>query len=223
MSKKTNQDQYIVFVDYNFRIRDISPAKYRALTLQQRQKNTRTLLNYLESIPSISMDDFKNPDGTYVEHITRSTLDRVMNRIYGGFAPALRPKLVPRMPTDVCIDWISTLEYAKNELLSAPTTSAALASRDEKISLITQLIENQKSQWLKHNLTTNAIKASLINDSNKLREIGLHDLADFAYKIGGNSLGGQLARSNSITHIEKRINENKYGAVFESLLVSNLI
>lgn len=225
MKEKRSLKEYVVILNDSFHIKNVSLSYYKRLSLEDRLEKTKTLLSYLESIPSISMDSFKKPDGTYLDYITRSHLDQVIKDTYAGVTPATRPKLVPRMASEVCLDWISTLEKTKNNLLSSSLTSSEITIRDKQSVVLSTLIQDRKLQLLRHNLTTGAVRAALISDSIILRDVGLHTIADFAHKIGSHiSLVAQLGRNDDrLSYINKNVNENSYSAIFESFLIDNLL
>jgi hypothetical protein len=83
----------------------------------------------------------------------------------------LGKKVQTRIPTDICIHWIDILNKNYNH-----------PSAGKNKNLLLGILKARKLQWMTHhNLTIKAMKASLIDDSDKLRKAGLPRLADIAY------------------------------------------
>lgn len=120
-----------------------------------------------------------------------------------------------RIPTDVCIHWIDILQKNYNH-----------PSAGKNKNLLLEILKARKLQWMTHNLTIEATKNSLKNDSNKLRQAGLHRLANIAYSessVQNDCLYKHLPTSNNYEHTKSLLADNMYGAAFESFWVDSLV
>ncbi len=120
-----------------------------------------------------------------------------------------------RIPTDVCIHWISILQTSYNHPLAGKNKS-----------LLLELLKARKLQWMAHNLTIKAMKESLKKDSGALRKAGLYQLADIAYnesKPSNNSLYNHLPVNNNYESVKHLLADNMYGAAFDSFWIDILV
>ena len=127
----------------------------------------------------------------------------------------LGKKVRNRIPTDVCIHWIDILNKNYNH-----------PSAGKNKNLLLGILKARKLQWMTHhNLTIKAMKASLIDDSDKLRKAGLPRLADIAYNNSTteDSLYNQLPWNDDYESVKHLLADNMYGAAFDSFWVDALV
>lgn len=88
------------------------------------------------------------------------------------------------------------------------------------------ILKARKLQWMTHhNLTIKAMKASLIDDSDKLRKAGVPRLADIAYNTSTTKdcLYNQLPWNDDYESVKHLLADNMYGAAFDSFWVDALV
>ena len=213
-------------------------AEYNALPGNVRERRWQATLAYLRTIPNIPQSLFTSSAGEPVKSISEADLSRAIGLIYQKIPPARVDDLstfVPRMPTEIVMHWISKLQDELNKL---EKTYDRFQGKDQlsiqeamdrthldwQVETLRSILKNQKSNWLKHNLTVQAVADSLKKDSEELYKVELKDLADFAYRADGQvSLWMQLPRTDVFENYQTRLNDNFYGTVFETNLMHGLV
>ena len=179
-------------------------------------------------------------------------LQQILNTMNTNLGASQAPRTAPRVPTEVCINWISVLE---DNLPKCPNSTSLL---------VKNILNEHKSRWMTHHLTIEEMRDALMDNSEELRRAGLFTLADVAYnRISTPSLYAQLPQSGDIKGMEEhykitlpakrvkydqktntlkieeraktvkkdtayyplasRLSDNPYGAAFESYWMNDLI
>lgn len=231
LNENGNQKSYITRADLNDapmiiafnngQLQSVNVLAYFSNSLAERERNTIKVKNHLK-ISGFSPEKLKTQNGIEVSVITQDLLNEIVT--YTATTPAPTP-LKSRLASDIYIDWVNTLWRTKNELQLKTISSEPSYQALKQIELIEEILEEHKESWLRHELTTSEVRAFLKNDSEDLRQVGLNSLADFAYANAANaySLNNQLNATNKIPDIAKQIHGNKYSAVFEFSLVSQIL
>ena len=213
-------------------------AEFKRLDQETRRLTLRGLVELFAAYDS-------NPGNVALfkrkEYFTRDDVERVLkiyqpraikeenNPVNNVFRPPtlLKPQTTPainnnlgkkvqnRIPTDICIHWIDILNKNYNH-----------PSAGKNKNLLLGILKARKLQWMTHhNLTIKAMKASLIDDSDKLRKAGLPRLADIAYNTSTTKdcLYNQLPWNDDYESVKHLLADNMYGAAFDSFWVDALV
>lgn len=198
------------------RLCTFTQAAFDDLPLSQRQSKVLQTLTYLRNTYDLPLSAFNYEESRDCNVLTMHAFKQAL---------AIRPTptcLVPRMPTEICIDWIRALQNTLVEINEVGVQGNAFSS--DQISTIQQILDSHKQRWMRHELTINQIKAALREESEILRGVGLDVLANKAYRLDNKEcLYTQLPLSSEFALNAARLNDNPYGCAFENFWIQNLI
>jgi hypothetical protein len=190
-------------------------SEYKALSPILRKVRVQKTLEYLRSIPEIPRNAFKDEQGKDIPDLNINDLNKVVFAAHSTIGKEPSPfanKTLARMPTAVMVHWIYVLDQAGN---SAPERERAIINR---------LISKNKLLWLSHKLSISDVKNTLKQNSQLLRDNNLLSLADIAYASNGSiCLYNQLPIVDNFRFYKTQLNDNIYGAAFESALIGELV